>query len=130
MHPSKRKGDRAERSVLGILQRLGFPWTKKTRAGYERDLGDLHLCPGPAVICAVKAVRVPQWGEWFAELDAQIEASGADTGFLAVKRHGFAEDDPRGWLAVQPLDLKAAELRRAGYGEPMVVEVPDQREAS
>lgn len=130
MHPSKRKGDRGERAVLSLLTRLGFPWCKRTRAGYERDAGDLHLVPGPAVICAVKAERTPRWGEWFAELDSQIGESGADVGFLAVKRHGSSEADPRGWLAVVPLDLMAVLLRRAGYGEPLVPEQPTERAVS
>lgn len=130
MHPSKRKGARGERAVLAILARLGFPWCKRTRAGYERDGGDLHLCPGPAVMCAVKAERTPRWGEWLDELDAQIAQSGADVGFLAVKRQRVGEDDPRGWLAVMPLDLMAVLLRRAGYGEPIVPEQPAVSEAS
>ena len=39
--PSKAKGDRAERQVVAYFQAHGFPRCRRTKAGGEKDLGDL-----------------------------------------------------------------------------------------
>ena len=39
--PSKAKGDRAERQVAAYFQAHGFPRCRRTKAGGEKDLGDL-----------------------------------------------------------------------------------------
>ncbi|MDP9144407.1 MAG: hypothetical protein M3N43_06885 [Actinomycetota bacterium] len=114
---NKRKGDWAELAVQKTLQRLGFPWTEKTRAGYARDHGDLHLCPGPAAIAQVKNVRTPHWSEWLEQLAEQKTNAGADVAFLVWKRAGLGETRAGEWLAVMTLAEMTDLLRRAGYGE-------------
>lgn len=115
---NKVKGDWAERVVQSALRVLGFPWCEKTRAGYARDMGDLHLVPGPAAICQVKNARTPLWSEWLEQLAEQTSNAGADVGFLVWKRPGLGESRAGEWLAVMRLDDMAVLLRRAGYGEP------------
>lgn len=118
-NPNKRKGDQAERAVQAALHKLGFPWCEKTRAGYARDAGDLHLVPGPAAIAQVKNVRSPRWAEWLEGLDAQIDEAKADVGFLVWKRAGVGDARANEWLAVMTLEQMAMLLRRAGYGEQL-----------
>ena len=111
---NKRRGDRWELAVQDHAQANGFPWCEKTRAGYERDEGDLHLVPGPSVIVQAKnhaAMRLP---EWLRQLDEQLANSDAAHGFLAVKVRGVG--DPGQCLAVMRIDAALALLREAGYG--------------
>lgn len=116
---NKRKGDWCELVVQKTLQRLGFPWTEKTRAGYERDLGDLHLVPARACIAQVKNVRTPHWSEWLEQMAEQKCNAGADVAFLVWKRAGIGEARAGEWLAVMTLEEMAMLLRRAGYGSPL-----------
>lgn len=116
---NKRKGDAAERAVQKALHALGFPWTEKTRAGYERDHGDLHLCPGPAAIAQVKNARPPRWSEWLEQMAEQKSNAGADVAFLVWKRVGLGDARAGEWLAVMTLADMAELLRRAGYGSPL-----------
>jgi hypothetical protein len=113
----KAKGDAWERAVRDHCQANGFPWTERTRAGYARDHGDLHLVPGPAVIGQAKNYARINLPEWLAQLAEQITDSGAEHGFLAVKRRGVA--DPGRSYAVLELDALLRLLRVAGYGEPL-----------
>lgn len=94
VHPSKRKGDRHELATLAALTEAlagtGLI-VEKTRAGYERDGGDLHiLTPDRAVLFVVqcKDVAVNRWAfpEWLRDLAAQRETSHCARGFLSVKR--------------------------------------------
>lgn len=110
----KEKGDRAERSALSWLRLDGFPWAERTRAGYERDAGDIHLIPGGSVIAQVKDQKTPRWTEWLDQLREQIAQARAQHGFLLVKRTG--KPIPGEWLAVMPLSAFTALLRQAGYG--------------
>lgn len=116
---NKIKGDKAERATKAALARLGFPWTEKTRAGYERDAGDLHLVPGPAVIAQVKAWATYAWAEWFTGLAAQIEQSGADHGFLVLRRPGMSDERGEEFIVAMRLRDFTRLLRSAGYGEPL-----------
>jgi hypothetical protein len=116
----KIKGDWAEVTVRNFLRLCGFPWCERTRAGYERDHGDLHLIPG--VIAQVKNVRTPVWGEWLEQLAEQVSNAGADVGFLVWKRPRVGEARAGEWLAVMTLEQMALLLRRAGYGDSFPVE--------
>jgi hypothetical protein len=119
---NKVKGDRAERAAMATCIRLGFPWTEKTRAGYTRDHGDLHLETvhgrngGPAVIAQVKDDRTIRWPVWLGELAEQVRNAKADHGFLIVKRPGLSERNADQWLAVTTLADHLLLLRAAGYG--------------
>lgn len=115
----KRKGDAAERATRVALHRLGFPWTEKTRAGYERDHGDLHLVPGPAVIAQVKAWRTYEWGDWFRGLGEQIVNAKADYGFLVLRRPGMSDERGEEFIVAMRLGEFTKLLRQAGYGEPL-----------
>lgn len=89
--PSKNKGDRYERFLRDLFRSNGFPNAERTRAGYERDAGDIHLNPegrknNTMIICQAKDVRQPRWAEWLEQLKDQIDESRAETAFLAVKR--------------------------------------------
>lgn len=116
---NKIKGDWAERVVQSVFRRHGFPWTEKTRAGYERDLGDLHLVPARAVIAQVKNVRVPLWLAWLADLEEQKTNAGADVAVLVWKPGGLGETRADEWLSVMRTRDMAELLRRAGYGHPL-----------
>ena len=113
----KAKGDAWERAVRDHCRDHGFPWTERTRAGYERDHGDLHLVPGPAVIGQAKNHARINLPEWLAQLAEQVTDCGAEHGFVVVKRRGVA--DPGRGYAVQELDAHLRLLRAAGYGEPI-----------
>lgn len=119
---NKRRGDWAERVTQDVLQELGFPWCQKTRAGYQRDLGDLHLVPGQMVIAQVKNVRTPLWSSWLDDLHEQMANAEADHGFLVWKRSGVGESRAKEWLAVMTLEQMALLLRRAGYGSELTGE--------
>lgn len=116
-NPSKVKGDAFERAVQDYLQANGFPWTEKTRAGYARDHGDLHLVPTRAVIAQCKNHSRITLPEWLSQLDEQVADAGAAHGFLAVKRRGVG--DPGRSYAVLELSALARLLREAGYGSPL-----------
>jgi hypothetical protein len=113
-NPNKVKGDAFERAVQDYLQANGFPWTEKTRAGYERDHGDLHLVPGRAVIAQAKNVRAWRLAEWIDQLAEQVTDAGADHGLLVVKRPKIS--DPGRSYTVMELSAAARLLRQAGYG--------------
>lgn len=117
----KRKGDQYERQIRDWLRDKGFPGCERTKAGYERDAGDLHLDPtigvGPGVIAQCKNVRTPIWTEWLDGLREQIREANAETGFLVWKRSRPGKSPLH--LVVMPLDEFATLLRRAGYGTPL-----------
>jgi hypothetical protein len=117
---NKRKGDITEVSTRAWYRDHGFPWTARTRAGYTRDAGDLHLCPG--AIAQVKNCRVLRWQEWFQQLKDQRAEAKADIAWLVVKRPGLGSTNVGQWLAVMTVEDHAALLRAAGYGSPIDAE--------
>jgi hypothetical protein len=126
-NPNKIRGDSFERSIRDFARRAGFPWAERTRAGYERDHGDVHLDPVTrALIVQAKNVARPAWSEWLAGLAAQVGHAGATFGVLVVKRRGIAE--PGRQLAVMELDDWLRLARAAGYGTPLGHAVDDAAE--
>jgi hypothetical protein len=113
----KRKGDLWETAVREYLQAHGFPWTERTRAGYERDWGDLHLVPTRAVIAQAKNHQRIDLPGWLDELAHQVTEAGAAHGFLVVKRRGVG-DVGRSY-AVTELAAQARLYREAGYGSQL-----------
>lgn len=106
-HPNKRKGDAAERKVRDYLSEI-WP-TKKTRAGFDDDLGDVIAETPDGLLCVqVKDVATPQWKTWFAQLDDQVATLRQQTdkpvlgGVLVWKTRGSA--DPADWRVVSRLD--------------------------
>lgn len=117
-NPHKDRGDRFENAVRDYVQSRGFPWTERTRAGYARDWGDLHLEPiTRAVIAQCKNHNRLTFPEWLVQLRQQVARAGARHGFLVVKRRGVS--DPGRSLAVMELEQLLALLREAGYGDPL-----------
>lgn len=109
----KEKGDRAEREAVATFHRNGFPAAERTRAGYFRDAGDIHLTPG--VISQVKDRKQYAWPEWLQQLADQKTEANADHAFLMVKRPGFGQGEQ--WLGVMPVEDLLNLIRAAGYGE-------------
>lgn len=116
-NPNKSRGDRFEVEIRDHARPNGFPWCERTRAGYARDHGDLHFVPGPAVIASAKNHATWRFSEWLADLAEQVQAAGAEHGFLVVKRRGVG--DPGRSYAVTELDAHLRLVRAAGYGEPL-----------
>lgn len=118
---NKRRGDDFERSQRDYYRLVGFPHAERTRAGYERDGGDIHLDPvvgvAPGVIAQAKNWGATNWTQWIHDLRLQVVAAHADVGFLAVKRRGVGEAGEQ--LAVMPMWEFLHLLRRAGYGQPL-----------
>ena len=120
---NKRKGDVFERTMRDFFRIAGFPHAERTRAGYQRDAGDIHMDPipqvglGPGVICQCKNVVTPKWSEWLDGLEKQIDEARADVGFIAWKRRGVGW--PGAQLAVMPMEQFTELLRRAGYGDAL-----------
>ena len=93
-HPSRAKGTRHELNTEATLTVLlaGTGLTvEKTRAGYQRDGGDLLiLTPDRTVLFVVqcKDVAVKDWRfpEWLRDLVRQRDTSHTSRGFLSVKR--------------------------------------------
>lgn len=115
-HPSKIKGDRFEIALREHFRAAGFD-ADRTRAGYARDHGDLHLAAtpaGPAVIVQAKNERRIDLSGYMRDVEAQRDAAGAEHGFAVVKRPGIA--DPGRQYAVMEVDWLLALLREAGYG--------------
>lgn len=115
-HPNKRKGDAFEIVLREHCRAAGFD-ADRTRAGYARDHGDLHLAAtpaGPQVIGQAKNVRAINLAEFLRDTAEQRDAAGARHGFAVVKRRGVA--DPGRSYAVLELDWLLALLREAGYG--------------
>jgi hypothetical protein len=121
---NKRRGDEFERSQRDYYRLTGFPHAERTRAGYERDGGDIHLDPvvgmAPGVICQAKNWGGTNWTQWIQDLRQQTRLARAEVGFLAVKRRGVGEAGEQ--LAVMPMWEFLLLLRRAGYGQPIEVE--------
>lgn len=120
-HPNKRRGDAFEATVRDHARDHGFPWAERTRAGYARDHGDLHLDPPSlGVIVQCKNHGRIELAGWLAQLAEQTADAGAEHGVLVVKRRGVA--DPGRSYAVMELDALLRLLRAAGYGDVLDVE--------
>lgn len=115
VHPNKRRGDRFEIAVREHCREAGFD-ADRTRAGYARDYGDIHLAAtpaGPRLILQTKNVREPRWSEFVRETEEQREAAGAEHGAAVVKRRGVGDVGQS--YVVQTLDEYLEMARRAGY---------------
>lgn len=109
---NKRRGDDAERAVRDYLRSNGYPHAERTRAGYTRDYGDIHPCPG--LVVQVKNTRDYRWTEWWTQLAEQVADARADHGVLVRKRRGVG--DAGEWIAAVPLAEYVRLLHAAGYG--------------
>jgi hypothetical protein len=85
---AKRKGDRAELEVQGLLREEGFDARRALGAGRADDMGDIHGIPGTCIQVAAwndlsRAVR-----EKLPALERQMQNSKSDWGGLFVRRPG------------------------------------------
>lgn len=89
MHPSKRKGDKAELEVQGLLRELlGVPARRKLGAGRLDDMGDIDGVPDTCIQVVsytdiARAIR-----EKLPESEAQRERSGCTFVATFVRRPG------------------------------------------
>jgi hypothetical protein len=96
VNPSKIKGDRFEWDLVNDASALLVPVgleIERTKAGSERDLGDLHIrLPDRSVLAAVQAKnrRERKYGEWVDDAMRQAGRARARFGVLFVKRIGLA----------------------------------------
>lgn len=107
-NPNKRKGDRAEAAVRDYLQTI-WPNTRRTRAGWNDDLGDVIADTPRGLLCVqVKDVASPQWKTWFQQLENQVATLRANTtkpvigGILIWKTRGTS--NPAKWRAICQLE--------------------------
>lgn len=100
VNPSKIKGDEFERDLRalasepeGALAEAGLT-VERTRAGYERDHGDLHvLTADRQLLLTIQAKnrRERKWSEWLAATERQRIAARARFAALIVKRNGIGD---------------------------------------
>lgn len=89
MHPSKRKGDRAEIEVQGILRDLlGLPVRRALGAGRKDDHGDIHGLPQTVIQVANYASVADAIREKLPESERQREVAGATFAATFVRRRG------------------------------------------
>lgn len=114
-HPSKDRGDRFERDTIAVLERILEPLgltVERTRAGYQRDGGDVHvLTPDGQVLATVqcKSWNQGEWRlpQWLGDLGVQRAQARARFGVLALKRprvsdaaFGYALTDVETWAVM------------------------------
>lgn len=104
VNPSKRRGDRFEWDLLdlgndpdgevgGLLAAVGLS-VERTRAGYERDEGDLLVLTEDRQRLATiqaKNRRERKWSEWLAATERQGTTARARFAALVTKRVGVAD---------------------------------------
>jgi hypothetical protein len=90
-NPAKRKGDRAELEVQGILRDLlGVPARRALGAGRKDDVGDITGVPQTVVQVANWASLDRAVREKLPDLERQQENAGADFGVMFARRRGGA----------------------------------------
>lgn len=99
-NPSKAKGDQFEWDLIKVasdpaepLAQVGLT-VERTRAGYERDEGDLLVLTSDRQRLATlqaKNRRERKWSEWLAATEAQGVTARARFAALIVKRNGIGD---------------------------------------
>ena len=96
-NPSKAKGDQFEWDLIKvateILAEAGLT-VERTRAGYERDEGDLLVLTADRQRVAsiqAKNRRERKWSEWLADTERQGVTARARFAALVVKRNGIGD---------------------------------------
>lgn len=88
-HPSKAKGDRAEREVQGLIRELlGYPARRKLGAGRLDDVGDIDGVPDTAIQVVAYQDVVRAISEKLPECEQQQARAGATFGATFVRRRG------------------------------------------
>jgi hypothetical protein len=88
-NPAKRKGDKAELEVQGIIRDLlGIPARRKLGAGRADDMGDIDGVDSTCIQVVSYSDIVRAIGEKLPECVAQQERMGATFGATFVRRPG------------------------------------------
>jgi Holliday junction resolvase len=108
-HPSKRKGDWAEREISQILGDMtGWPVKRRGEAGAAKDIGDLVGIPDTCVEVKYRPDDVARSiREGLVQLAAEQFNKGCTFGVLFVRRRGGQ------WVAVMDLEQWATWAREA-----------------
>ncbi len=128
--PSKRKGNKAELEVQGMLrENLGVPARRALGAGRRDDVGDIDGVPDTAVQVANwadldRAVRLK-----LPTLEHQMLNAGATHGALFCRRRGgsyVVVMTPEMWFALirEALDLKTDDIDLDVVPDQLVIKVP------
>ena len=88
-HPSKRKGDRAELEVQGLLRdHLGVPARRALGAGRKDDIGDIHGVPDTVISVGNIARLSEAIREKPRECEVQQARADATFGATFLRLHG------------------------------------------
>lgn len=124
----KDKGDRWERDTIEVLARVLGPYgltVERTKAGYPRDGGDVHvLTPSGQVLATVqcKSWNQTEWNlpQWLGNLGVQRAEARARFGVLALKRprvadaaHGYAMTEIETWAVMLAAVVEREIIHRA-----------------
>lgn len=101
MTPSKQKGTKTESALVNWLKEHGWPYARRLALKGVRDEGDVTLGDGIPVAIESKAVARLNLAGWMKEIEAEVENSGAEWGFVVVKKRGT--QDPGEYYAVLPV---------------------------
>ena len=93
-NPQKRKGDRAERDVLGYLTECGIS-ADRIPAGATLDRGDLWIASPQFPTIDVKDHATPQLAAWVDRAAEQAENAKRPCGVVWHKRRG--KGSPAEW---------------------------------
>lgn len=100
-HPSKRKGDRAELEVQGLLRDLlGVPARRALGAGRQDDVGDVFGVPDTVIQVCDWQDLARAFREKLPELERQRENAGATFSALFARRRGgsyVVGQSPEAW---------------------------------
>lgn len=108
MNRLKRKGDRAELEVQGLIRDLlGYPARRALGAGRKDDIGDIHGVPDTVIQVAAWADLDRAVREKLPDLERQQGRAGCTFAGLFVRRRGGR------YVVVMTAEQWAAMLREA-----------------
>jgi hypothetical protein len=107
------KGTKEESRVVAWLHDNGWPFARRIRSKGAMDEGDIALGDGIPVAIESKATRRTDLAGWMREIEAEVNNSGAEWGFVVVKKRGT--QDAGEYYAVLPMKY-LNEVMRTLYG--------------
>ncbi len=128
--PSKRKGNKAELEVQGMLRdHLGVPARRTLGAGRSDDMGDIEGVPDTAIQVANWADLNRAVREKLPMLERQMKNAGATHGALFCRRMGgkwVIAMTPEMWYALirEALELGTDDIDLDVIPDQLVIEVP------
>jgi hypothetical protein len=117
----KKKGTEHESSVTKWFIQHGWPHAKRLVLKGNRDLGDVSLGDGVAVVVEAKNERAINLGAYIRELDIECLNAGFTQGVVIIKRRGTTDvgqyyvlTTVQRWndLALRTIDVPAQRPRR------------------